>query len=85
MKISDIESTGPVNLKRLRKLAGVTQGSGADSPEHSESPLTHGAADVSKELSKHNVEPGTEQWMKTWMTRPKLSGDGSSNILAQDQ
>jgi hypothetical protein len=71
---STIDQAGPVDLDRLRKLAGITLGSGRDATGQ-DSPLTHGAAEKAAFQRKHKIEPGTDEWFKLWFARPQMTGE----------
>jgi hypothetical protein len=76
MNLRDIDNSGPVDIERLRKLAGISQGTGAKGKvSGDDSPLTHGASDKAAYMRKHKIEPGTEAWFKLWFARPQLSGE----------
>lgn len=74
MKIKDIEDPGPVDLDRLRKLAGITLGSGKHT-SGDDSPLTNAATAKVAFQRKHKIEPGTDEWFKLWFARPQLTGE----------
>ena len=59
-------------IARLKKLAGITLGSGKDKGTK-DSPLTHGGSEKGAYQQKHNIEPGTEEWFRLWFSRPFLT------------
>jgi len=61
-------------IERLRKLAGLTLGTGNEKGDM-DSPLTHGGSERGKYQKAHDIEPGTEDWFKLWFARPKLTGE----------
>lgn len=74
MKTGDIEEPGPIDISRLRKLAGITQGSGAK-VTGSDSPLTNASTEKVEYMRKHKIEPGTDAWFKLWFARPQMTGE----------
>ena len=56
-------------IERMKKLAGLTLGSGNDKGTK-DSPLTHGGSDKGAYQQKHRVEPGTDEWLKLWGGKP---------------
>lgn len=73
MKVEDIQDPGPVDLDRLRKLAGITDRESGK--QDVDSPLTHGGTEKGEYMKAHDIKPGTEEWFKLWFARPRLTGE----------
>lgn len=75
-------------IERLRKLAGLTLGTGNEKGDM-DSPLTHGGSEKGEYQKAHDIQPGTEDWFKLWFARPKLTGenpygtDPNSNLVGK--
>lgn len=67
----DIDKT---EFNRMKKLAGITLGSGKDKGTK-DSPLTHGGSEKGAYQQKHEIEPGTEEWFKLWFSRSLMTGE----------
>lgn len=64
-----------VDLDRLRKLAGIAHGTGAEPITGDDSPLTHAGTERAEYARKHDIKPGTDEWFRLWFARQRLTGE----------
>ena len=61
-----------MNIEELKKLAGVDNLPTEDSMGEN---LSYVGSKKAEYQRKHNIQPGTDEWVKLWFAKPKLTGE----------
>jgi hypothetical protein len=62
-----------MDLERLKKLAGINEPKEEDDSMGEN--LSYIGTKKSQYQKKHNIQPGTDEWVKLWFAKPKLTGE----------
>lgn len=65
--------TDPIN--DLRKLAGIGQTRAPKGESDFGAEMTMNAQEKREYERKHNIKPGTPEWMQLWFSKPYLTGE----------
>ena len=62
-----------MNIDDLKKLAGLNE---PQEPQGSMGEnLSYIGTAKAQYQRKHNIQPGTDEWFKLWLAKPKLTGE----------